>query len=113
MNTATDILIIAAVYVFGIDLARFWDTISSTVKGWLSNGLVKTPFELKPFSCSLCMTFWTGLLYLLLTHSLTLPWAAYVCLVSFLTPRIKDVLVVIDDTLAAGLASIDNLISKL
>lgn len=46
------------------------------------------------------MTFWTGLLYLLLTRHLTIANAAFVCLVAMLTPRIKDLLLVVDGLLA-------------
>ena len=101
VSPCIDILLIAAVYVFGIDVCRFWDTVSAAVKGWLTHGALRTPFQLKPFGCSLCMTFWTGLLYLLLAGRLTLPMVAYVCLVAMLTPRIKDLLLVADGLLAA------------
>ena len=28
----------------------------------------------KPFSCVLCMTFWSNILFLIITHNLTLPY---------------------------------------
>ena len=56
MKQLTDILLIAAVWVFVLDVSGFWNEASATVKGWITGGLVKTPFTLKPFSCSLCMT---------------------------------------------------------
>lgn len=101
METYTDILLIACCYVFILDVSGAWDELSARVKALLTHGMIKTPFELKPFSCSLCMTFWTGLAYLLVVHRLTIPNAAYVCLVAYLTPRIKDMLVVFDGLLAA------------
>lgn len=101
MNLYIDILLIAFVYVFGLDVCGFWDEISAALKRWLTHGAAHSPFQLKPFSCSLCMTFWTGLAYLLLTHSMTIAHVAYVCLVAMLTPRIKDLLLVADGLLAA------------
>lgn len=110
MTPCIDILLIAAVYVFGIDICRFWDTVSAAIKGWLTHGALRTPFQLKPFSCSLCMTFWTGLLYLFIVGRLTLPMVAYVCAVAFMTPRIKDLLLVVDGLLAAMFNKILNAI---
>ena len=100
MKIYYDILLIATIYVFGLDISGFWQALSSAIKRWLTGGRMSRPFELKPFSCSLCMTFWTGLLYLLLTHHLTIANAAFVCLVAMLTPRIKDLLLVVDGLLA-------------
>lgn len=40
----------------------------------------------KPFSCSLCMTFWTGLIFLLATGNFTLVNFTLVILVACLTP---------------------------
>lgn len=105
-----NILLIAAVWVFLLDLSGAWNEITSMVAGWLTSGKVKKPFQLKPFSCSLCMTFWTGLVYLLCVGQLTLPNVAYVCLVAFMTPRIKDVLQVVD---AAVAKLFDLIITKL
>lgn len=100
MKIYSDILLIATIYVFGLDISGFWQALSSAIKRWLTGGRMSQPFQLKPFSCSLCMTFWTGLLYLLLTHHLTIANAAFVCLVAMLTPRIKDLLLVVDGLLA-------------
>lgn len=101
MKLYFDILLIAAIYVFGIDICGFWRTLSSGIKRIVTGGKMKQPFELKPFSCSLCMTFWTGIAYLFATHTLTIGTIAYVCLVAMLTPRINDLLLLANDLLAA------------
>ena len=100
MRIYFDILLIGCIYVFGLDVCRFWEVLSSKIKWLLTKGAASTPFPLKPFSCSLCMTFWTGIAYLAITDSLTLPLTAYVCLVAMLTPRIADLLHVVDNLLA-------------
>ena len=110
MKQFFDIMLIAFCWVFMLDVSGFWLTFSATVKGWLTNGLIKTPFELKPFSCSLCMTFWTGLVYLLIVGRFTLPMVAFVCLAAYLTPRIKDLLLAIDMLLAAMFNKIFNVL---
>lgn len=100
MKQLTDILLIAAIYVFALDVSGFWQEATAAVKAWLTRGQFRTPIDIKPFSCSLCMTFWTGIVYLVFTDSLTLPLTAYVCLVAMLTPRIADLLHVVDNLLA-------------
>lgn len=91
-----NILLISAIWVFLLDISGAWQELTAIVSGWLTNGRIKKPFSLKPFSCSLCMTFWTGLAYILFAGCFTLPMMAYVCLVAMLTPRLKDLLITID-----------------
>lgn len=101
MKLYFELLAVAAMWVFVLDISGFWNEASSAVKRVLTKGSMKQPFQLKPFSCSLCMTFWTGAAYLLFTGHFTVGNLAYVCLLSFLTPRIKDLLLVVSDLLAA------------
>lgn len=109
MKQLTDILLIAAVWVFVLDVSGFWNEASAIVKGWITGGHIKTPFTFKPFSCSLCMTFWTGIVYLIVQHSVTLPLLAWVCLCSMLTPRIADLLNTFSDLLAKIFTKIDKI----
>lgn len=95
-----NILLIAAIWVFLLDLSGAWQSMTTHITEWLTNGRIRKPIELKPFSCSLCMTFWTGLLYILIAGRFTVPTVAYVCLIAYLTPRIKDTLIVADAMLA-------------
>jgi len=53
----------------------------------------------KPFLCSRCQTFWIGLTYIIIVHQFTLPYIAYVCLLSFLTPVAQGMLWGIYDAL--------------
>lgn len=95
-----NILLIAAIWVFLLDLSGAWQSMTTHVSSWLTNDKVRKPIMIKPFACSLCMTFWTGLLYILIAGCFTLPMVAFVCLMAYLTPRIKDVLIVADAMLA-------------
>lgn len=108
MNTYIDILLIAAIYVFALDISGFWQEATAALKGLLTKGAFHTPITLKPFSCSLCMTFWTGVVYLLFVRQFTLPNIAFVALVAWLTPRIKDILLLADSLLAALFNLINN-----
>ena len=62
--------------------------------------------QLKPFDCSLCSTFWSGLIYLLYTHNLTLPYITFLLFISLNTDItitlfyfIKDSLITVIDKL--------------
>ena len=94
MKVLFDLLLIAACWVFVLDVSGFWESFSAMVKGWLTKGMVRTPFSLRPFSCSLCMTFWTGLVYL--------------AAAAYLTPMIADALVVLRDLMAQFFNIINN-----
>lgn len=53
-----------------------------------------------PFDCSLCMTFWSGLIYLLFTHNFTIPYIAFVAFLSLISSNISGFLLTIKDYLA-------------
>lgn len=81
-----NLLLIQVIVVFIIDISG----VIHYIKQWIwkiLRGTKKYPdeFELKPLSCSLCMMFWIGLIYLLITHTLTIPMIAYVTILSYTT----------------------------
>ena len=69
--------------------------------------------KIKPFECSLCMTFWVGIIYLICCGSFTLPLFVEVCFLSFLTKNISGFLRVIQEALIALEARLYKLIQKL
>lgn len=102
MKTIIDLILLTSVTVFVVDLSGFTDTWLS----FLSHYKGKRIVELKPFSCSLCMTWWVGLAYLLITGHFTLPFIALVALLSFLTSPIAQLLTFVRE----GLNKIINLL---
>ena len=101
-----NLLLISAILVFIIDLSGFTQSVQTFLKKWLKTS---KDIVIKPFMCSLCMTFWTGIIYALIMHSLTIPILAYICLLSFLTPVIKDILKLIQDFIIAVINGIYNI----
>lgn len=91
----TELLIITLLMVFIIDLSGFIDEIETALTKWLK-GKVRIP---KPFSCSLCMSWWTNLIYLLCVGHFTLPYIALVALFAFLTPVFALLFIWIRETL--------------
>lgn len=87
-----DILLIGCIMVFALDISGFYQEITSIISGWLTNGHIRKPINIKPFCCSLCMTFWFSLVYIVALHQFSIPMLAYCCLIAYLTPVINDIL---------------------
>lgn len=104
-----NLLLIANIVVFIVDNTDLIDNI----KKFLWKKFIKTGdyhnIILKPFECSLCMTFWSSIIYLLVIQQFTLPFIAFGCLLAFLTPQIKELQNLISDTIQTIL----NLLYKL
>ena len=95
MNPWTDLLLLSLVVVWIVDVSGWTDT----WLGWLSRWLGHTVREVKPFSCSTCMTWWTGIIYLLATGRFCIPLLAYVAALAFLAFPISQLLIFIREKL--------------
>ena len=82
MSIYTDLLLLAVVVVYVVDLSGFTDSWRSGLARALG---VKALKPIKPFDCSLCMTWWTCLIYAICTGYFTLPVIAYCALMSLLS----------------------------
>ena len=101
-----NLLLITTILVFIIDLSGFTQSVQTFLKKWLKTN---KDIVIKPFMCSLCMTFWVGIIYALIMHSLTIPILAYIALLAFMTPVIKDILKLIQDFIIAVINAIYNI----
>lgn len=72
-----DLLFLALITVFIIDYSGVIQSLEEGLQKWLK--MPNRAHIPKPFSCSLCMTFWLGLFYLLITAHFSLMGVAYVC----------------------------------
>lgn len=81
-----NILMISLIFIFIIDISGFIQSIENKISKWINVKNCEIP---KPFSCSLCMTFWTGLVYLLLHSELTLFNICFVCYIAYLTRTLQ------------------------
>ena len=89
------LLLITICVVIVIDLSGIIDDAELRLSKWLK-AKVRIP---KPWSCSLCMSWWTNLIYLLCIGKLTLPYIAIVALFAFLTPVFALLFVWVRETL--------------
>ena len=93
-----ELILIQLIIVFIIDLSGAVESLKLFISKILTKGKIQTTnFDLKPFTCSLCSTWWIGLIYLLICHSFTIPYIALVALLSFLTPLSSSILLLIKD----------------
>lgn len=61
-----ELLIINVIICFIVDISGVIDSIKYGIWKWVFNGKRDyQEFRLKPFDCSLCMTFWIGLIYII------------------------------------------------
>ena len=95
MNPYTDLLFLTVIVVFIVDVSGFTESWLHALSRWLRHQVT----SLKPFSCSLCMTWWSGLIYLIITGRFCLPLIAYVALMAFLSLPISEFLIFIRETL--------------
>lgn len=109
-----NLFLITFIVVFIVDVSGAVDSLKSGIKWVLTNGKMKNSnYDLKPLSCSLCMTFWIGLIYLLCTSNFTISYIACVCLLSASTGLLKDFWFLCEDIIKTIINIFYKLIDKL
>ena len=93
-----DLFLIAVITVCIIDLSGFLGTLKSVLSKTLTKGKISnSDYQLKPIDCSLCMTWWCGLIYLIINNQLTLLNVSILLLIAVSTPIINDTIRLIQD----------------
>ena len=92
-----NILLIAIITVIVIDLSGFIQSLEYGLSKWLRIPNVHIP---RPFSCSLCSTFWLSIIYIIIIGKLTILNVAMILLISYMTPIIKDILIFLKDMIS-------------
>lgn len=109
INIILNLLLIQLIVVFIVDLSGIIDTIKHFIwKRWIKIGNYQS-ISLKPFSCSLCSTWWCCLIYLLITSNLNLLTIAITALLAFLAGTLGDFLLWCKDAITKFI----NLLYKL
>lgn len=95
-----DLFLISVIVVIIIDISGITDTIKSLIKRIITRGMMSDPnYSLKPIYCSFCMTFWTGLVYMLCVGTFSLWMVTFLLLLCVMTPVIKDVIILFRNTI--------------
>lgn len=79
--------LIALFWVMVIDIARFMDSIKAGIQRLLDT---KREIQFKPFDCSLCMSFWTNIAYLICTGAFEIWLMTLALLIAVMTPVMGD-----------------------
>ena len=90
-----DILLLSLVVIWIVDVSGFTDSWMNALSRWLNRQIR----PVKPFACSLCMTWWTGLAYALITGNLCIPIVAFCALMAYLSFPISQLMIFIHSTL--------------
>lgn len=92
------LFLIAFIIVYIVDISGAVDSLKTGLKWLITKGKMKdNNYTLKPFDCSLCLTFWVGLIYLLIIRKFTLPYIAVVCLLSAFSNILKNTILLLED----------------
>lgn len=102
-----NLLMISFVICFIVDISGIIESIESALSKWLK-GKAQLP---KPFNCSLCLTFWVGLIYVICVDC-TLVNVLLVCVFSAISEHITSVIIIIKQLIAWLFDKIINLITK-
>lgn len=116
MSTIINLILIAIIICFVVDCSGVMTDIRKFVaKQIFKYTKVKvdyTELKLKPIGCSLCSTWWCGLIYLLFVGKFTIPYIAFVAFLSLISSNISGFLFVTKDYLAAFEMWLEKLIEK-
>lgn len=101
MTPIINILLISVICVIIIDCTDIIDSIKHCIwKFAFKNTKPYRDFPFKPFSCSLCMTWWLSLIYLIITHHITLPYITFSLFAAYMTPVINTSLIFVKEFFA-------------
>ena len=90
MRIYIDLLLVAAITIYIVDLSGFTESWRAALTKMLKAKDLK---PIRPFDCSLCMTWWVCIIFALCTRSFSLPVLAYIALLSFLSIPIGQVII--------------------
>lgn len=102
-----NLLLIGVILTFALDTSGFYREFTTMISGWITKGVIKKPIMKKPWCCSLCMTFWVGLAYIIITNSFSIPMVAYLCLVAYFTPIYNDLMILVKDLIIKIISKIN------
>ena len=93
------LLLITLIIVFIVDISGAIDHLINPLVKHILKIPKSSRIEIPLISCSLCCTFWTGIIYIICMGEFTLLNLFFVCVCAFLTTHIKDLFILIRDIL--------------
>ena len=99
-----DILLLSLVVIWIVDVSGFTQSWMNALSRWLNRQIR----PVKPFACSLCMTWWVGLAWAWFQGSLTLPVVAYIAGLSFFSLTLYELLIFIREVLLIWIRTLNE-----
>ena len=106
MKAIIDIILVALVTIYIVDLSGFTETLLKVISAYKGRKIT----ELKPFSCSLCMVWWVCLIYAAIVGNLTIPVVALIALLSLLSVPFGQLLMLIREAILKVINKLMNLL---
>lgn len=103
-----NLLALAMVVAYITELSGIIDSLKWSLSKWLG----VTVSRLKPFDCSLCMTWWCGLIYIICVGECCVINIAFVALLSALAHNIAEAIMLISDSISLGIDKIRDRLWK-
>lgn len=107
MKSIIDLILVALVTIYIVDISGFTQSWRAGLAHLLHARDLK---PLPPFDCSLCMTWWVCIIFLLVSGRCSLPLVAFSALLSHLSVPIGQLLILVRE---AFTRLIDKLLEKL
>ena len=100
MKAYIDLLLVAAITIYIVDLSGFTESWRGILARWLhiSESALR---PLPPFDCGKCATWWVCIIYSTCTGTFSLPILAYIALLSFLSVPIGQLFIFLREGLNA------------
>ena len=93
-----NLLFIQIITVLVIDISGFIDSLKFGISKILTKGKIPTAdYRIKPIDCSLCMTFWISLIYIICIGQFSLLLLTYILFLAVMTPILKDFINLLKD----------------
>lgn len=112
MNIYLQLLLLSAIVVFIVDCSGFTDTILHLASKFTARYGLPPVRSLRPFTCSLCMVWWSGIIYALVVGQFNLPVIAFVALLSHLSKTINYFFIFIRESLSMLIGRLIDLCNR-
>lgn len=103
-----NLIALSAVIAYITEVSGIIDTLKYALGRWLG----VTVSRLKPLDCSLCMTWWCGLIYIICVGECSVINIAVVALLSALAHNIAEAIMLISDSISLGIDKIRDRLWK-
>lgn len=107
-----NLLFISVIISFIIDCSGIVDSVKSMISRYILN-IRSVNYSIKPFDCSLCMTWWTGLIYIYWIGQFSIIGVFIVALFSYFSSHISLILMTVKDIIGLLINKIINYINEI